>query len=108
MTRRRISILAALAWSCVVLSCGGDVESTQTGSGGTTHAGGNGGMTPTGGSSGVAGSGGTDAGNDAGAAGTTSCAPGMKQCNGGCVAVDDPSYGCTLTGCQACKPSYYC
>jgi hypothetical protein len=31
------------------------------------------------------------------------CGPGMKLCEGACVRVSDPTYGCTQGGCGSCK-----
>ncbi len=30
------------------------------------------------------------------------CPPDQKLCNGQCVAIDNPAFGCTPTGCSAC------
>jgi len=43
-----------------------------------------------------------DAPADASGDGST-CTDGFKSCNGQCVAVDDPDYGCTESGCEACS-----
>jgi hypothetical protein len=34
--------------------------------------------------------------------GDAAVCPGQKLCNGSCVGVDDPAYGCTPTSCSAC------
>lgn len=35
---------------------------------------------------------------------TPTCETGQKLCNGECVAIDDPRFGCLPTSCDACQP----
>lgn len=80
-----------VAWS----GCAsGDTTTNSTSSGGGSTVG-NGGNTNTGGKN-TAGSGGGTGG------GMVTCAVDEKTCNGSCVKVNDPAYGCTQTGCDAC------
>ncbi len=53
----------------------------------------------TGGTGAGTGGGATDAGPDG-----SGCASDEKQCNGMCVKIDDPAYGCSPTSCTACGP----
>lgn len=41
-------------------------------------------------------------GPDAEASSEEGCSSGDKACAGGCVAINDPSFGCTTTGCSPC------
>jgi hypothetical protein len=54
-------------------------------------------------------SGGDDASSDGGSPDSgdsgSLCGAGAKFCNGGCVSVGNPAYGCTATGCAPC-PTY--
>ncbi|MGE3673823.1 MAG: hypothetical protein AB7K71_29400, partial [Polyangiaceae bacterium] len=69
------------------------------GSGGT--AGSSGGSAGEGGSAGGAG-GSAGVSGTGGAAGFPSCAGDEKPCDGGCVKLNDPAYGCAAQGCGAC------
>ena len=62
---------------------------------GTTSGTGSGGRAGTGGAGGTA----TSTG---GAGGSGGCAATEKVCNGVCVKVDDPAFGCSQTGCDGC------
>jgi hypothetical protein len=84
-----------------------------TSTGGTTSTGATGGTTNTGGTAptggGTAGTGGTVAtggttatGGAAGSGGLSSCSAPQKVCNGVCVNLDDPAYGCAPTTCDPC------
>ena len=88
-------------------------STTSTSSSGTggTGTGGTGG-TGTGGAEPDAG---TDSGLDSGADGGTdsgsdaaACTATEKMCNGACVAIDDPSFGCGTTTCSACAAPGQC
>lgn len=48
--------------------------------------------------------GGSTTGTGGHAGNTASCAADEKTCNGNCVKVDDPAFGCSPTGCDACAP----
>lgn len=90
------ALLAVLLGSCRALL---DADG-YTFAGGVAGSGGQGG----GDSGAPGGSGGTDAGSGAAGAGTDGglCPAGEKACGSGCVRVDDPSFGCSATGCEPC------
>jgi hypothetical protein len=107
--RRHLGLLAAfafLALSVFVLGPGcaaGDTQ-TQTGSASSLGGGGSGASQPTTtgtGNGGEGGSGGT--GGEGGK--KTGCKDSEKKCDGKCVAIDDPAYGCKKTGCTKCEGS---
>ena len=74
--------------------CASGDSTTTTGS--TSSAGGTGGATSS--SSSSSGTGGSTGGTG----GTMGCAGNEKACGEGCVKVDDPAYGCSVTGCEPC------
>jgi hypothetical protein len=61
------------------------------------HTGGEGGSTnPTN-------TGGSTSSGNTGAGGSAGCAADQKLCNGACVKIDDPAYGCGQTSCDPCQ-----
>lgn len=86
--------LATLFASWAGCAAGSDTNATSiTGTGGS--GGSSGTMSGTGGASSSSSSGG-------GTGGMMTCAADEKACPDGCVKVDDPAYGCSLTGCDPC------
>ncbi len=81
----RALVASAVAGIALAAACGGD-DFTGVGSGGTAGDAGPGGSAGQG-----------------GAAGSSACAQGAKLCNGACVSLDDPAYGCSLSQCQGCS-----
>jgi hypothetical protein len=100
-----IVALTASAFGCAMgapgvtgtTGSGGMTSSTATtGSGGTTSTSG---TTSTGGTS----TGGMDAGTGDGGLDGGMCSFDKKPCNGTCVALNDPQFGCGVTGCAPCN-----
>ena len=83
-----LALGASILFSCNALTGVNDlkVEEGAPGAGGTSGTGG-------GGTSGAPG----------GAAGAGTCEPGNKFCDGECVSIGDPDYGCTETECDPCS-----
>ncbi len=105
----RALVLAALALSTVIVSwagCGAGGSNTSaslSSTGGGSHP------TSTGTKSSTSGPGGSGGGGAGGASngggdGGPMCGANQKACNGQCVAVDDPMFGCTPDTCVACAP----
>jgi hypothetical protein len=88
--------LTALVAGWIGCSAGSSTHGTN-GTGGTSGSTGTGATTATGGAGGAGGSTTGDSGTDA-----PSCTAQQKICNGVCVGVDDPMYGCGPTFCTPC------
>ncbi len=84
-------------------AAGGAAVTSGPGSGAATTS-------STGATSGTGGSekdGGKDSGSSTGTGGGAGCdLLTVKPCDGKCVAIDDPAYGCTATGCAPCATTY--
>ena len=113
-SRLRFLALSMCALLAVWVGCSGGGDTAPgnavgtagpaAGSGGDAGSGGNGGSGAAGsGGSGATGSGGSGAAGSGGSGGTggAPCDPPMKLCDGACVAITDPEYGC---GDQSCTP----
>ncbi len=127
MRTHRLPHPRALTWICVTLAaltagwvgCSGTTTRATGGSGGSATGGTASSSTAsaatvTSAGTGMGGGGGTGGGAGGGAGGSSSgaggcascCTATQKPCGGKCVAVDDPAYGCTPTGCAACPMTY--
>ncbi|MBI5537357.1 MAG: hypothetical protein HY898_31835 [Deltaproteobacteria bacterium] len=113
-------VRAAILSSLLAISCGGSTDNLftpggESGAGGAdgaseAAAGSGGSVTPDGSADGWDGTvpeAGQDASPEVGQDGDASkpdasCGPTLKLCNGACVAVNDPSYGCAPDSCGPC------
>ncbi|EYF06307.1 Hypothetical protein CAP_2185 [Chondromyces apiculatus DSM 436] len=96
-----VAASVALPW----IGCGSeDSPPIPTGTGTTGGPGGTGGSGGSGGAGGPGGGGGAGGigGGIGGSGGNVTCDAGEKDCEGQCVPVDDPQYGCSDTGCTPC------
>ncbi len=111
----------ALSWICVTLAaltagwvgCSGTTMHVSGGSGGSAMGGAASSsaasvatVTSAGTGMGGGGSGGAGGSGGVSGAGGGCASAGTKACDGKCVAVDDPAYGCTPAGCAPCAMSY--
>ena len=82
---------------------GGETSTDTSGTVGGTGTSGNGagGGNGTSAGNGTGGAGGTVPTDSGGAAGASECTAEEKMCDGACVAIDDPAYGCDATLCSA-------
>jgi hypothetical protein len=90
------SVVLVLLTAALAVGCGSDSEDS----------------TPSKHDAGDSGTGGTDggtdgkAGNDAGPDADAGCPSDSVSCNGQCVSIDDPAYGCGDGSCQPCAPAH--
>jgi alpha-tubulin suppressor-like RCC1 family protein len=97
---RVLAIGASVLVGCNTLTGVNDLEVVD-GASGVGGASGTGGGGTGGGGTGGGGTGGAPGGAAGSDAGT--CEPGQKSCDGQCVSIDAPAYGCTETGCDPCS-----
>lgn len=116
MIRARYACLALAVLAAFAISCGDD-DNDASGTSGSGGAAGEGGPAGKGGSSGEAGASGSggmlpEAGPDAepdappADAAEEGCTADSKVCEGKCVAIDDPAFGCTASSCTPCAYSH--